>query len=828
MKFLRKIKFLIFILISIFLYSCNDNQEVDVIDPIVWTVNFETNGGSKIEKVKVNNDSLISIPNEPVKNGYIFISWYFDEKLSNEVDFDSYKVTSDITLYAKWEEVPKEDNYFTIIFETNGGSHIESQSIKEGSIINNVELPIKEGYEFDGWYLDEEFETKLVIDEYLVNSNITLYAKWVKEEKELINVIEYSGHLESAFIKWNKNLNVNDYNVYYSKEEINNYIKIDKMLIREYPDYYRADILGLKPGKYKIKVVSVVNEVEDETSKEVTVDVLSHDRSGFAFSSESHYKSASGAYNDDGTLKENAQVIYVTKNNAKTVTAYVNSKIQTGLQSILDAKQKANTSNDILCIRLIGKISKDDLDYISSSAQGLQIKGKSAYTNMNITIEGVGDDATVYGFGFLVRNSSNVEFRNFAIMGFMDDGISLDTNNSNIWIHNMDLYYGNVGSDADQAKGDGSIDIKGTSTYITVSYVHFVDSGKASLCGMNENAEFMVTYHHNWFDHSDSRHPRIRVGSVHIYNNLFDGNSKYGVGVTMGASAFVEANYFKNCKYPMMSSKQGTDALGDGTFSGEAGGIIKAYNNKVIGEDSLIYSNANSTSFDAYLANTRNELVPNNYKTLSGNYIYNNFDSIYDLGVLESNIDNPNDVEKIVKQYAGRINGGDFIWNFTDQDNTDYDVNSELKSAINSYQSKLVKVLGENVIIDDKDEPSIKDNPVISNSINHSFTENGINSDIFAIVGNLSTSKGTVNYNDLVLTKCLKIESSTSIKFTLTEKMTLTLVFGGTTNASGKKIKINGTKYEISDNILELELEAGSYEITKGDTLNLFYISLEN
>ena len=129
---------------------------------------------------------------------------------------------------------------------------------------------------------------------------------------------------------------------------------------------------------------------------------------------------------------------------------------------------------------------------------------------------------------------------------------------------------------------------------------------------MSDSSEFLVTYHHNWFDHSDSRHPRIRVATVHIYNNYFDGNSKYGVGTTKGSSAFVEANYFRNCKYPMMSSLQGTDALGDGTFSGENGGMIKAYNNKIEGADSIIYANsdagttaANSTEFDAYLASSR-------------------------------------------------------------------------------------------------------------------------------------------------------------------------------------------------------------------------------
>lgn len=72
----------------------------------------------------------------------------------------------------------------------------------------------------------------------------------------------------------------------------------------------------------------------------------------------------------------------------------------------------------------------------------MQVKGKGAHSVMNMTFEGVGDDATVYGFGFLLRNTKSVEFRNFAIMRCLDDAMSLDTNNSHVWIHNMDLFYG--------------------------------------------------------------------------------------------------------------------------------------------------------------------------------------------------------------------------------------------------------------------------------------------------------------------------------------------------------------------------------------------------
>ena len=111
----------------------------------------------------------------------------------------------------------------------------------------------------------------------------------------------------------------------------------------------------------------------------------------------------------------------------------------------------------------------------------MQIKGKNAYSNLYITLEGIGDDATIRGFGFLLRNAANVELRNFAIMRCMDDCVSLDTDNKYIWVHNLDLFYGQKGSDADQVKGDGTTDVKGDSQYITFAYNHYFGyKGEAS------------------------------------------------------------------------------------------------------------------------------------------------------------------------------------------------------------------------------------------------------------------------------------------------------------------------------------------------------------
>ena len=639
-----------------------------------------------------------------------------------------------------------------------------------------------------------------------------------------VEITELSSSFESISLEWKYVDEVDDFNVYYKKTNDQTYFKLDKMLIRQYPEYYRADILGISEGEYDIKVISVKDNIEIGNFTKAIINVLGHDRSGFSFLGES-----SGAYNNDGTLKDNAQVVYVTKNNSKTVTAQVNGEVQTGLQTILDAKQKKNTSNDILCIRIIGTISLSDLDHISSSSEGLQVKGRSAYTNMNITIEGVGNDACFNGFGILLRNCSNVEIRNLGFINFMDDGISIDTDNSNLWIHNNDFYYGSAGGDADQAKGDGSLDIK-KSKYITVSYNHFWDSGKCCLVDVStgEGSNF-ITYHHNWFNHSDSRMPRVRNANVHVYNNYFDGVSKYGIGAAGGGSSvFSEANYFRNTKHPYLSSKQGTDALGEGTFSGEDGGIIKAYNDYIEGGNKVISYKDNNKSFDVYNVTSKEEQIPNTVKSLSGGFIYSNFDTSVDM--YQYTADSVSLAKQNVITYAGRYNP-DLNYIFSSNEDTNYEIIPELKSLVVNYKSKLVKTLGENIVTEDEPtiEPTLPNNPTINNKVVHNFTVNGLESEVFKITGNTSTSKGTVNYNDLVLSTCLKIESSTNITFTINTDMTLILVFGGSTSAIGKKIKVDDIKYEIgSDNIVRIELETGTHSITKADSINLFYIEINN
>ena len=654
----------------------------------------------------------------------------------------------------------------------------------------------------------------------------------------VIQITEAKGWQESAYLKWASFEGASSYNVYVDDK------KIDAQLVRQYKSYYRADVLGLKEGTYSVKVVPVNAEGAEIAGANTASNLVvkSYNREGFA-----HFKyDGVGAYNNDGTLKAGAKVLYITARSAKTVSTTVNTgKLETitGLQSIIDAYSKGKDKTPI-AFRFIGKISLSDLDHTSSSAEGLQIKG----AEMNMTFEGVGDDATVYGFGFLLRNATSVEFRNLAIMRCLDDAMSLDTNNSHVWIHNMDFFYGKKGSAADQAKGDGTVDIKANSQYITVAYNRFWDNGKASMCGMKtESGPNYITYHHNWFDHSDSRMARIRTMSVHMYNNYYLHNDVYGVGATMGSSVFMESNYFDATKRPIMSSKQGTDAKGDGTFSGENGGLIKAYGNVFANKPdnfSYVPYAENNTSFDAYEVSAPSEQVPSSVKTLVGGTSYDNFDTNPSLMYAYA-ADKATDVPAIVEGFygAGRLNHGDIDFVIPDETvvtNGHQQPWPALASLLDSYTSGVVKVFGESNAAGEggstggsseggstggetgggTTEPSV---PSVEGTVLVTFTGKAPSSSIVSVTGNYSNSKGQATIDGTTYKICVKMESSTSIRLTVDKKVNATFYFADGEIAS---MKLAGSKISATGSTYTTTLNAGTYEITKDKSVNLFGIKL--
>ncbi|MCD8218181.1 MAG: InlB B-repeat-containing protein, partial [Clostridiales bacterium] len=120
-----------------------------------YTLDFETNGGSEVDSVAAVTGTAIDLSAyTTTRSGYTFTGWYKDSELTTAVD--SVTLDGDKTVYAGWKADTEADvNQYTLTFETNGGSAIDSVTVAEGTEIDLSDyVPTRSGYTFTGWYTD--------------------------------------------------------------------------------------------------------------------------------------------------------------------------------------------------------------------------------------------------------------------------------------------------------------------------------------------------------------------------------------------------------------------------------------------------------------------------------------------------------------------------------------------------------------------------------------------------------------------------------------------------------------------------------------------------
>lgn len=144
----------------------------------IYQIIFDTSGGSKIDIIEVTEGKKVDKPQDPIREGYLFVGWLLNDEV---YDFNS-KVEEDITLEAQWQEIQPEVNYYLVSFDTSGGSSVNNFVGQEGTNVIKPVDPVKEGYKFEEWQYNGknyDFSTPLKED-------ITLVALWsiVEEEKE--------------------------------------------------------------------------------------------------------------------------------------------------------------------------------------------------------------------------------------------------------------------------------------------------------------------------------------------------------------------------------------------------------------------------------------------------------------------------------------------------------------------------------------------------------------------------------------------------------------------------------------------------------------------
>ena len=211
-----------------------------------------------------------------------------------------------------------------------------------------------------------------------------------------------------------------------------------------------------------------------------------------------------------------------------------------------------------------------------SGAAVIRVSGTISCSGMlrvasNKTILG-NSGAGISGCGLNISEASNVIVRNLTFSGWNDDAINVQYS-TRVWIdHNT---FG-VGT-------DGAVDVKRASDYVTVSWNRVAGHDKSMLLGHDDGnggedrGHLRVTYHHNWFDGSNQRHPRVRFGNpVHVVNNYYNNIGSYGVASTMEGCVIVEGNYFENTDDPYHlgegSSPAGSLTARNNTFVNSSGG----------------------------------------------------------------------------------------------------------------------------------------------------------------------------------------------------------------------------------------------------------------
>lgn len=497
----------------------------------------------------------------------------------------------------------------------------------DGAIAQNVAngytvvepLVEKDGYYLTGWKstgaaANYDFSTP-------VTSNMVLTAQWAELPS---SVSMLKGNFESIAVEFSGKAATSTVS-YRLHSGSDSWHEIDSELIRDSGGTVRADILGLKAGVYDVKV----------NSTEITggVPVAKYDRSGYAHF---NYTDGIGAYNDDGTVKDNALVIYVTDENKDTVMKDLDNptvkaqmfdipyhagisgadknwnKQAEGLGWWLNNVQytkkdkKGNVASNTfsangsslgfgnsafddipILIRFIGTVTTPEgCTAYDSLGEGGSVGDNGHMARMknlkNVTLEGVGDDAEIKGWGFHFMAGSDAkngrgkgfEVRNLTFNEYPEDAVGMEgVQDGNLikgsvercWVHNNTFLpgYCKDPAESDKKEGDGSCDFK-RGMYFTCSYNYFEYCHKTNLVGSSDSSlQYNLSYHHNIWYQCGSRIPLTRQANVHFYNNYVFGDPSekntpythiskpalsYVHSLRANCYLFSENNYYEGCK----------------------------------------------------------------------------------------------------------------------------------------------------------------------------------------------------------------------------------------------------------------------------------------
>lgn len=298
-----------------------------------------------------------------------------------------------------------------------------------------------------------------------------------------------------------------------------------------------------------------------------------------------------GGPGDNGGEVASSSVTAESSASSESSSGNVTTDVDVGMQGFatLNGGTTGGTGGEVVVVSNYQELAAQIQDG-DHTPRVIQVSGRITAPNgaphmlrvpSNKTIIGLADDAVIDGFGLDLNGwnseviaqygarcepeyeqvftpTTNVIVRNLRFINSGDDSINMQCYTRNVWIDHNTFEYSQ----------DGSVDVKRATDFVTISWNHFIGTYKTSLVGHADNREeqdtgkLRVTYHHNWFQDTDSRNPRVRFGEVHVFNNFADNITDYFIGMGYQSSIHADGNYV-NWANRTTKDYKGTDITWD-------------------------------------------------------------------------------------------------------------------------------------------------------------------------------------------------------------------------------------------------------------------------
>lgn len=197
------------------------------IEDVYYTATFNTNGGSTINPISIKEGEKLTRPTNPSKEGFVFIDWYKDDKLSELYDFDE-KVYGNFSLFAKWEDNGGEITYlnaprlsldgYKITWEEVNNA-ISYHIIVKGEVNSNKQIFLEEDISNTYFEFDDSFEPNIYTVQVRTNGdNIKFFSSEYSfidvRHKVLQEVEHYTYNQDTCIFEWDEVENATSYELF--------------------------------------------------------------------------------------------------------------------------------------------------------------------------------------------------------------------------------------------------------------------------------------------------------------------------------------------------------------------------------------------------------------------------------------------------------------------------------------------------------------------------------------------------------------------------------------------------------------------------------------